>query len=262
MEKKCTCKLCGNIFQESEMSEEHYPARSVGNNDIVALNIIKMIDSMQSGESYDSIERSMKKGMSLEDAAGNYFDQELAEPLYPHGRTARTLCRQCNTFLGKYDEAYLKFYNSDGDPKIVKGFQRSTKLQIIKAIFAKFLSVPETSEEKFDFLDFIKDQSMSDYNGQWHLYFVRRDFRSDLMGLTDIGTGKEEYDEGIVYEMSDDKFIFNLLSFKKHDCYEMNNIFDILKKDYKLVIGTGDQGGYHAEILMGRLFSQMYEDSD
>ena len=26
-EKRCRCKLCGAIFKDSDMSEEHYPAR-------------------------------------------------------------------------------------------------------------------------------------------------------------------------------------------------------------------------------------------
>lgn len=43
-EKKCRCKLCGALFKDSDMSEEHYPARSTGNDDIVALDIIKMFE--------------------------------------------------------------------------------------------------------------------------------------------------------------------------------------------------------------------------
>ena len=38
----CRCKLCGKIFPETEMSEEHYPAKSVGNDDVVAVDIVKM----------------------------------------------------------------------------------------------------------------------------------------------------------------------------------------------------------------------------
>ena len=68
----------------------------------------------------------------------SFFDNELAESIYPRGRTARTLCQKCNRFLGKYDEAYLKFYDMDGDPKRAKGFQQKTKIQIIKAIYVKF----------------------------------------------------------------------------------------------------------------------------
>ena len=34
-EKKCRCKLCGALFKDSDMSEEHYPARSTGNDDIL-----------------------------------------------------------------------------------------------------------------------------------------------------------------------------------------------------------------------------------
>ena len=36
----------------------------------------------------------------------------------------------------------------------------------------------------------------------------------------------------------------------------MTNIFDILNKNYRLIEGTGKDGGYHALALMTRLFSQ------
>ena len=45
---KVKCKLCGGFFNDEEMSEEHYPARSVGNEDIFALDLLKMFDSFQS----------------------------------------------------------------------------------------------------------------------------------------------------------------------------------------------------------------------
>ena len=75
----------------------------------------------------------------------------------------------------------------------------------------------------------IKEDETS-YNGTWKLYFVKRDKQSDLMGLRDIGTGKIVFDEGVVCEMSDDKFIFDLMNFPKHACFQMTNIFDILNK--------------------------------
>lgn len=129
--------------------------------------------------------------------------------------------------------------------------------QIIKAIYAKFLSVPETQDEELDFLDFIRDADSTVYNGTWSVYFVKRNFSSDLMGMKDIRTGKITFDEGVVYEMSDDKFIFNLMNFPKHSCFEMTNLFDILKKNYKLIEGVGENGGYHAQVFMSSLFSQM-----
>ena len=132
-----------------------------------------------------------------------------------------------------------------------------TKYQIIKAIYAKFLSVPETRNEELDFLDFIRDADSTVYNGTWSVYFVKRNFSSDLMGMKDIRTGKITFDEGVVYEMSDDKFIFNLMNFPKHSCFEMTNLFDILKKNYKLIEGVGENGGYHAQVFMSSLFSQM-----
>lgn len=111
--------------------------------------------------------------------------------------------------------------------------------------------------KKLDFLDFIRDADSTVYNGTWSVYFVKRNFSSDLMGMKDIRTGKITFDEGVVYEMSDDKFIFNLMNFPKHSCFEMTNLFDILKKNYKLIEGVGENGGYHAQVFMSSLFSQM-----
>ena len=197
--KTYKCRLCEQLFSESEMSEEHYPAKCVGNNDIIALDFIKMMDSLQSGDVFSEVTKGLESGKGPKDAAEKYFDDKLAKPLYPNGRTARTLCRKCNTFLGKYDEAYQKFFDADGQSRIINGFQAQTKIQIIKALYAKFLSVPEAQAEKFDFLNFVRDTSCVEYTGKWHLYFVKRDFSSDLMGLKDIGTGKLDFDEGVVY---------------------------------------------------------------
>lgn len=36
----------------------------------------------------------------------------------------------------------------------------------------------------------------------------------------------------------------------------MTNIFDILKKNYVLANGVGETGGYHAQILLSKLFSE------
>lgn len=252
---KLKCKLCGMLFYNEEMSEEHYPARSVGNEDIVALDIGKMIDSFQSKKIGKSVRNKLSCGESFEQISGDIFDNQLSESLYPQGRTARTLCRKCNTFLGKYDAAYLKFFSLDGEAKGIKGFSKNTKLQIIKSIFGKFLSVPEAENEEFDFLNFLKDESATEYSGRWIIYFVKRDFSSDFIGMKDIGTGKITFDDGVVYELSDDKFIYDLMNFEKHSCFAMTSIFDILKKDYALVKGVGSDGGYHAQILMTRFFS-------
>ena len=254
---QCKCRLCGDYFSDSEMSEEHYPARNTGNEDIVAVDLGKMFDIFISENVHAEIRQKLDNGQTLESIAGDIFDSQLATSLFPKGRTARTLCRKCNTFLGKYDEAYLRFFNSNGNPKVVNGFQQHTKYQIIKAIYAKFLSVPETRNEELDFLDFIRDADSTVYNGTWSVYFVKRNFSSDLMGMKDIRTGKITFDEGVVYEMSDDKFIFNLMNFPKHSCFEMTNLFDILKKNYKLIEGVGENGGYHAQVFMSSLFSQM-----
>lgn len=253
IEKRCKCKLCGLEFDETEMSDEHYPARSTGNEDIVQLDLVKMVDSLQSRDLRLEIARRHACGEEFDDILGSIFDEQLSTSLYPDGRTARTLCKKCNTFLGKYDEAYLRFFTANGDPKVIKGFQAKTKYQVIKAIYAKFLSLPETVNEEFDFIDFIKDEEATTYNGLWRLFFVKRNLSSDILGLQDIDTGKIEFDEGVVYELSDDKFIFNLMNFPKHTCFTMTNIFDILSKKYKLVVGVGENGGYHAQMLLSRL---------
>ena len=44
-EKQCKCRLCGDYFSDNEMSEEHYPARNTGNEDIVAVDLGKMFDT-------------------------------------------------------------------------------------------------------------------------------------------------------------------------------------------------------------------------
>lgn len=258
---KIQCRLCKQFFDNKEMSEEHYPARSVGNDDIVALDILKLFDSLMSDEHHKDIIEKIKDGQSYEKVMGDYFDTELSKSLYPKGRTARTLCRQCNTFLGNYDKAYLKFYNKDGNPNVIKGFQKQTKHNIIKSILGKFLSVPETANESFDFIDYLKDETSTEYHGKWRLYFVKRDYSTDLMGFGDLGTGKITYDEGVVYEFSDEKFIFNLMNFPKHDSFKMTNFFDILNNHYTIVEGCHDDiGGYHAMIMMSRLFPLDKED--
>ena len=256
--KLCKCRLCLNYFSDEEMSEEHYPAKSVGNDDIVAVNFAQIV----SEEIHEEITARIKKGEDVQDVAGDIFDTKLSKSVYPKGRTARTLCRTCNTFLGKYDRAYLRFFDVDGYSCKTKGFQRQTKYQIIKAIYAKFLSVPEAENEEFDFLDFIRDEKLEHYNGKWRLYLVQRNHTCDLFGMKSLDTGKETFDEGVVYEFSDDKFIFNLMNFEKHDCFPMTNIFEILNKNYTLVQGVGEMGGYHGQMLMAKLFSQIKEMQD
>ena len=190
------------------------------------------------------------------------FNNQLCKPLYPKGRVAKTLCRECNTFLGKYDEAYLKFYNIDGDCKTFKGFQKKTKIEAIKSIFGKFLSVPEANDEQFDFIDFLKSDTDMEYNGKWKIYFIRRDNTTDILGFKDIRTGRSEYDEGVVYELSDEKFIFCLMNFEKHDRYEMTNIFDILNSNYHIVKGDSRGDGYHNQMLLSSLLSESEDDED
>ena len=66
------CRLCGSKFSISEMSEEHYPAHSVGNEDIVKLDFVKMFDIIKSGE----ISNRIKSGEKLEDIIDDIFDNQ------------------------------------------------------------------------------------------------------------------------------------------------------------------------------------------
>lgn len=256
------CKLCGNSFTENEMSDEHYPAHSVGNDDIVQLDLMAMMDMFMSGKLAPELKERINNGESLNDIAEDIFDNRLTTPIYPKGRVAKTLCRECNTFLGKYDEAYLKFFTIDGNCKAFKGYQIKTKVEVIKSIYGKFLSVPEANNEVFDFVEFLRNEDALEYNGVWHLYFVKRDYSSDILGMKDIRTGKLEYDEGVVYELSDDKFIFNLMNFEKHECYKMTNIFEILNVSYQIVEGVGEAGGYHGQILMSSILSEAIDSEN
>lgn len=250
------CKLCGGYYSKEEMSEEHYPARCVGNEDIVEFDIVKMFDMFQSNGIYNEVLQKRKEGNSYNEIADEIFDTKLCNSLYPKGRTARTLCKKCNSFLGKYDEAYLKFFQADGNADKIKGFSLSTKYKVIKSIYAKFLSIPEAVEESFDFIDFVRGEKLNEYNGKWNLYFVKRDYSTDFLGMKDIRTGKATFKAGVVYELSDDKFIFNLMNFEKHLCFEMTDIFDILKNNYTIIDGVGKNGGYHTSILLPKLLSE------
>lgn len=207
---KYICKLCGKKYDYDKMSDEHYPAKSVGNDDIGDFDVTKMLDLMMSNDFKKEIIEKTKKGKNIQNIYDDIFDTQLFKSTFPNGRTARTLCRKCNTFLGNYDEAYLKFFNVDGNPQKVKGFTKETKYKIIKSIYAKFLSIPEATKENFDFVEFIKDSTNTEYNGIWNLYLTKRDYTSDLLGLKDIGIGKLNFDEGVVYELSDEKFIFSI----------------------------------------------------
>ena len=45
------------------------------------------------------------------------------------------------------------------------------------------------------------------------------------------------------------------MNFEKHDEFEMNNIFDILKKKYSLIEGSSSEtGGYHGQIMLLKAF--------
>ena len=247
--EKVRCRLCQKEFDISEMSKEHYPARSVGNVDIIAFDIAAMGDKFVNGE----IPERLKSGESVEKIVDDTFEKDLVKKEYPEGRTALSLCRNCNTFLGKYDKSYLNFFNVDGDPNKVKGFSKRTKLNIIKAIYAKFISIPEAENEEFDFLEFINDERSEEYLGNWSLYFIKRDLSTDFLGFNDIRTGVLHYDEGIVYQLSDEKFIYNLMNFEKPPSFNMTNIFEILEKNYKIFYGEDSENRYNDFIMLSLL---------
>ena len=253
MAKKQRCKLCKNLFTENEMSDEHYPARSAGNNDVLTLYPTRFIDMLTSEKFTADLRNSFSNGENLEEIANNFIDK-VTEPTFPLGRTARTLCKNCNNLLGEYDDVYLKFYKNNGESDVIRGFAKTTKLKIIKAIYGKFISIPEANKEAFDFLNFVLNSCEEEYSGVWKLYFVRRDESTDLFGLQHIDTGKIQYnDKKVVYELSDDRFIYNLMNFEKHKEFKMTNIFEILNKKYKIYNGVGDLGGYHGMILLNKL---------
>ncbi|WP_130819431.1 hypothetical protein [Anaerococcus vaginimassiliensis] len=164
------------------------------------------------------------------------------------------MCKQCNSFLGRYDEAYKKFYDNDGDPKKIKCFSRETKLRIIKAIYGKFLSLPETNGEDLDFRDFISEERCEECRGEWRLFFIKRDTIT-----SDMQTAKLNYDNGVVYHLSYDKFIFDLLNFEKPNKYFMNNIFDILEKNYKLQVKSVEKDGFYSEAFITNLFRNLLQ---
>ncbi|MEQ7068740.1 hypothetical protein [Enterococcus avium] len=252
--KRNKCVLCLNFYSNKEMSEEHYPAKSVGNEDIIKLDFIKMANSFMTDDLIKYSSKHENIGKSIKEIADDYFDNELSQSIYPKGRTARTLCRKCNTFLGKYDESYKKFYENDGNPSVIGGYQHQTRLNIIKSIYAKFLSVPECKEMNFDFINFLRNEKLQEYTGEWVVYCLKRDYGTDMMGLKSIDTGMLEYDEGIIFELSDEKFIFHLMNFTPHEQYRTLNRMDILEKKYELISGYDVEGGYHGLLMIQKMF--------
>ena len=62
MINKIKCKLCNKTFSDEEMSEEHYPAKSVGNDDVVAFDIMKYIDMISDEEVHEKVANEIKRG--------------------------------------------------------------------------------------------------------------------------------------------------------------------------------------------------------
>ena len=60
--KKCWCKPCGALFRDSDMREEY---RNTSNYDIVALDIIKMFESLRSSKVHSEIEKRLAAGEKL-----------------------------------------------------------------------------------------------------------------------------------------------------------------------------------------------------
>lgn len=246
------CVLCKEWFKKNEMSEEHYPAKTVGNVDIVKVNVQNMLDIEKASSSVIKIKKLIELGMTYDEALDEIFQKEYVEEAYYQGRTIRTLCRKCNTLLGQYDFSYKNFFEKDGDPNLIKGFQKHTKIEIIKSIYGKFLSIPECKDENFDFLDFIRIVDLERYSGEWKLYVVKRGFDTDIMNMKSINTGVIHLEEGTIYEFSDDKFIFHLMNFACHPSEQEMSFWDILKKKYEFIPVSKTTGGYHGMLLISQ----------
>ena len=63
-------------------------------------SIIKSIEFTISPEINKIIQLRINKGERKDDVLSEIFDTHLATDLYPKGRTSRSLCIKCNTFLG------------------------------------------------------------------------------------------------------------------------------------------------------------------
>ena len=61
------CKLCGKDYPENKLSDEHYPAHSVGNNDIVQLDLVAMMDMFMSERTASELKVRVNNGESLND---------------------------------------------------------------------------------------------------------------------------------------------------------------------------------------------------
>lgn len=74
--QKVQCRLCQQFFADEDMSEEHYPAHSVGNDDIIALDFTKFMDTLMGDnpELKEAISVAIKNGEDLKESADKYFD--------------------------------------------------------------------------------------------------------------------------------------------------------------------------------------------
>ena len=70
--EKVKCRLCQKEFDISEMSKEHYPARSVGNVDIIAFDKVGMVDKFLNGEILDRL----KRRENVEKIVDDTFDKD------------------------------------------------------------------------------------------------------------------------------------------------------------------------------------------
>ena len=173
--KTYKCKLCNKNYKYEEMSEEHYPAKSVGNEDIVALDIIKVADFCLNKPKRKTMLKNVPKNLSINEIKDYLFDNEFSKTLYPKGRTARTLCINCNRFLGKYDEAYLKFFNNNGECSIIKGFSLKTKINTFIGYFLDD-NYPFFTSNINELLTYFQNKTRGDYQ----LFSNYADFKTEL----------------------------------------------------------------------------------
>ena len=71
------CRLCGQFFSDDEMSDEHYPAKCVGNDDVVAVNIADIF----SEETMAEVATRVSDGEDAKKVSDEIFDTKLSKSL-------------------------------------------------------------------------------------------------------------------------------------------------------------------------------------
>lgn len=67
------------------MSEEHYPARNTGNEDVVAVDLGKMFDTFTSESVHAEIREKLNHGETLENITGDILTLSYQHLYFPKG---------------------------------------------------------------------------------------------------------------------------------------------------------------------------------